>query len=74
MLSEVKERLEGPKYNIDFGGKGIGMSTMLKGAILWKCLNTFVPHQGLETKEIESQPRLKNLDLVRRWAPDLDLV
>ena len=50
------------------------MSTMLKEAILQKCLNTFVPHQGLETKEIESQPRLKNLDLVRRWAPDLDLV
>ena len=22
MLSEVKERLEGPKYNIDFGGEG----------------------------------------------------
>ena len=37
MLSEVKERLEGPKYNNDFGGKGlgrqgkgIGMSTMQK--------------------------------------------
>ena len=50
MLSEVKERLEGPKYNNDFGGKGlgrqgkgIGMSTMQKVAILWKCLNTFVP-------------------------------
>ena len=50
MLSEVKERLEGPKYNIDFGGrgggrqgKGIGKSTIQKGAILWKCLNTFVP-------------------------------
>ena len=24
MLSEVKERLEDPKYNIDFGGKGLG--------------------------------------------------
>ena len=51
MLSEVKERLEGPKYNIDFGGrgggrqgKGIGKSTIQKGAILRKCLNTFVPH------------------------------
>ena len=45
-LSEVKERLEGPKYNIDLKGrgKGIGMSTMQKGAILRKCLNTFVPH------------------------------
>ena len=26
MLSEVKERLEGPKYNIDFGGKGLGQT------------------------------------------------
>ena len=50
-MSEVKERLEGPKYDIDWGGrgwgrqgKGIGMSTMQKGAILRKCLNTFVPH------------------------------
>ena len=41
MLSEIKERIEGPKYNIDFGGrgwgkqgKGIGMSTTQKGAIL----------------------------------------
>ena len=24
MLSEVKERLEGPKYNIDLGGKRLG--------------------------------------------------
>ena len=23
MLSEVKERLEGPKHNIDFGGEGV---------------------------------------------------
>ena len=23
MLSEVKERLEGPKYNINFGGEGV---------------------------------------------------
>ena len=51
MLPKVKERLEGPEYNIDFGwmgwgrqGKGIGMSTMEEGAILRKCLNTFVPH------------------------------
>ena len=51
MLSELKERLEGPKYNIDFGGrgwgrqgKGISISTMQKGAILRKCVNTFVPH------------------------------
>ena len=51
MLSEVRERLEGPKYNIDFGGRGggrqgkeIGKSTIQKGAILRKCLNTFVPH------------------------------
>ena len=41
MLSEAKERLEGPKHNIDFGGEGVGvdrgrewgMSTMQKGAI-----------------------------------------
>ena len=51
MLSEVKERLEGPKYNIDFGGrgwgrqgKGIAIPTMQKEAILRECLNTFVPH------------------------------
>ena len=46
MLSEVKERLEGPKCNIDFGGKGkgIGMSTMQKRAIFGNCLNTIVPH------------------------------
>ena len=54
MLSEVKKRLEGPKFNIDFGGrgsrgwgrqgKGISISTMQKGAILRKCVNTFVPH------------------------------
>ena len=52
MLSEVKKRLEGPKFNIDFGGgrgwgrqgKGIGISTIQKGAILRKCVNTFVPH------------------------------
>jgi len=25
MLSEVKERLEGPKYNIDLGGEGVGV-------------------------------------------------
>ena len=24
MLSELKKRLEGPKFNIDFGGKGLG--------------------------------------------------
>ena len=51
MLSEVKKRLEGPNFNIDFRGggwgrqgKGIGISTMQKGAILRKCVNTFVPH------------------------------
>ena len=40
MLSEVKKRHEGPKFNIDFGGKGLGstgeevkisISTMQKG-------------------------------------------
>ena len=51
MLSEVKKGLEGPKFKIDFGeeglgrqGKGISISTMQKGAILWKCVNTFVPN------------------------------
>ena len=43
MLLVVKERLEGPKYNIDFGGGGggtqgrIGMSTVQKGAIVPHC-------------------------------------
>ena len=52
MLPEVKERLEGLKYNIDFeerawentGGGDRYMSTMEKGVILRKCLNTFVPY------------------------------
>ena len=52
MLSEVKERLEGLKYHLDFVERGwwnIGerdryMFTMEKGVILQKCLNTFVPH------------------------------
>ena len=59
MLSEVKKRpvvwgkkrLEGPNFNIDFGGKGLGwqgkgisISTKQKGAILQNCVNTFVPH------------------------------
>ena len=51
MLSEVKQRLEGPKFNIDFGGKGLGrqgkeiiISTMQSKPILRKCVNTFVPH------------------------------
>ena len=48
VLAEVNERLEGPKYNIEgkgWGtqGKGIGMFTMRKGAILRKFLNTYVP-------------------------------
>ena len=44
MFLVVKERLEGPKYNIDFGGRGggrqgggIGMSTVQKGAIVPHC-------------------------------------
>ena len=51
MLSEVKERLEGLKYHLDFvergwwntGGRDRYMFTMEKGVILQKCLNTFVP-------------------------------
>ena len=44
MLLVVKERLEGPKYNIDFGGgggntqgEGKGMSTVQKGSIVLHC-------------------------------------
>ena len=52
MLSEVKERLEGLKYHLDFrergwwntGGGDRCMFTVEKGVILQKCLNTFVPH------------------------------
>ena len=52
MLSEVKERLEGLKYHLDFrergwwntGGGDRYMFTMEKGVILQKCLNTFVPY------------------------------
>ena len=47
----VKERLEGLKCNIGFGGRrwgytggGVGISTVQKGAILLRCLNTFVLH------------------------------
>ena len=49
MLSEVKKkRREDPKFNIGFGeswgrqGKVISISTTQKGAILRKCVNTFV--------------------------------
>ena len=34
-------------------GKGIGMPTMQKGAILRKCLNTFVPHCSWEYRKFE---------------------
>ena len=61
MLFEVKERLEGLEYNIDFGGgsggkqgKGIGMFTMQKGAMLQKCLNTFVPCCSFHIGQVES--------------------
>ena len=44
MLLVVKERLEGPKYNIDLRGgagdtqgEGIGMSTVQKGATVPYC-------------------------------------
>ena len=49
-------RVEGLKYNINFGGRGgntkgeeKGVSTMQKGAILLKCLNIFVPHCILQS-------------------------
>ena len=45
-LSKIKS-LEGPKFNIDFGGRGgsrqgegISISTMQKGAVLRECVNT----------------------------------
>ena len=48
----LKKRLEGPKYNIDFGGKGLGYRGeedryvhYAKRGHLWEVrLNTFVPH------------------------------
>ena len=62
MLSEVKKKLQGPKFNVDFGGrgwgrqgKGISISTVQKGAILWKCVNSFVPHCRYTT----TKPTLK---------------
>ena len=53
-LFEVEQRRDGLKCNIGLGGRGGGtltqrgieMSTMQKGIILWKCLNTFVPYSG----------------------------
>ena len=52
MLSEVKKKTWGSKIQHWFWGgrgwgrqgKGISISTMQKGAILRKCVNTFVPH------------------------------
>ena len=40
MLFVVKGRLEGEKHDIGFLGEGVAMSTVEKGAILQKCLNT----------------------------------
>ena len=51
MLSEVKKDLRVQNSTLILGGrgwgrqgKGISISTMQKGAILQKCVNTFVPH------------------------------
>ena len=51
MLSEVKKDLRVQNSTLILGGRGwgrqgkrIGISTMQKGAILWKYVNTFVPH------------------------------
>ena len=51
MLSEVKKDLRVQNSTLILGGrgwgrqgKGISISTMQKGAILRKCVNTFVPH------------------------------
>ena len=56
MFVLVEQRRDGLKCNIGLGGGGggggtltqvrIDMSTIQKGVILWKCLNTFVPHCG----------------------------
>ena len=62
MLSEVKERLEGPKYNMDFRGEGVGVDRVrgykvhyAKRGILRNCLNTFVPHCSLKKKKKKNQ-------------------
>ena len=55
MLSEVKKkdlRVQNSTLILGGGGwgrqwKGISKSTMQKGAILLKCVNTFVPHYGV---------------------------
>ena len=51
MLSEVEKDLRVQNSTLILGGrgwgrqgKGISISTMQKGAILRKCVNTFVPH------------------------------
>ena len=51
MLSEVKKDLRVQNSTVSLGGRGwgrqgkeISKSTKQKGAILWKCVNTFVPH------------------------------
>ena len=51
MLSEVKKDLRVQNSTLILAGrgwgrqgKGISISTMQKGAILRKCVNTFVPH------------------------------
>ena len=71
MLFEVQERLEGLEYNIDFGGggggtqgKGIGMFTMQKGAILKKCLHTFVPYCSFHIGQVESHAAFRREMLV----------
>ena len=68
MLFLVEERLKGVKYNIDFGwrrgggdtkGEWIDMSTMKKGAVLQKCVNTFVVHCSFTTPFIKHKKRKK---------------
>ena len=53
MLSEVKKDLRVQNSTLSLGGRGwgrqgkeISKSTKQKGAILWKCVNTFVPHRA----------------------------
>ena len=65
MLSEVKKDLRVQNSTLILGGrgwgrqgKGISISTMQKGAILRKCVNTFVPHCSY--RAINTTLKLKN--------------
>jgi len=69
MLSEVKKKdVRVQKSTLILGGrgwgrqgKGISISTMQKGAILWKCVNTFVPHCSFFFQGCSSSQRKRDL-------------